>query len=285
MSRREFLTESAAARGLYTSFLARLGLGTYKVGKHEGYILVQNRETGQLEEEYIPSYVRMGIQLLYRTRVTRSIVETNSIANMFRNTTIGHGLRYDDPRSAREISKFIRTYSINVDEIEKPVSEYKTMNEFFTRALKPGMRNLNSPEDETVIVSVADCRLTCFPSVQTATEIWIKGAGFSITRLLGGDTAMGTEFADCSVIVHRLAPQDYHRWHVPVTGKIVGFVQVKQPGNLYTVNPMAVRSPVDVFGDNVREICYIDTGPDLYGLVAVVSIGEFLCRLTGSIFD
>lgn len=301
LNRREFLTESAAARGLYTSFLARLGLGTYRVGRHEGYILVQRRETGQLEEEYIPSYVRLGIQLLYRSRVSRRIVEMNSVANFFRNTTLGHGARYDDPRSAAAIPKFIRTYSINVEEVEKPISEYKTLNDFFTRGLKPGTRSLDSPEDPDVIVSCADCRLTCFQTSQAAQQIWIKGSGFSITRLLGGDVEMGKEFEGCSVIVHRwvlgfgliwrvsvdseaekpvrshrLAPQDYHRWHNPVDGRVVGIVQVKQPGLYYTVNPMAVRSPVDVYGENVREICYVDTGPDRYGLVAVVAVGAML---------
>ncbi|KAI9019664.1 phosphatidylserine decarboxylase-domain-containing protein [Hyaloraphidium curvatum] len=276
LKRREFLTESAAARGLYTSLLARLGLGTYRVGKHEGFILVQNRETGQLEEEYIPSYVRLGIQLLYRSRVSRSIVETNTIAGLFRNTTAGHGARYDDPRSASGIAKFIRTYRINVDEVEKPVAEYRTLNEFFTRRLRAGARKLDAPGDPGVLVSMADCRLTCFASVNEATQVWIKGSGFTITRLLGGDAAMGKEFADSTVVIFRLAPCDYHRFHSPVDGKVVGFVPVKSPGLYYTVNPMAVRSPVDVFGDNVREICYVDTGPDRFGLVAIVAIGAML---------
>lgn len=270
LNRKEFLTESAAARGLYTSLLARLGLGTYKVGSHEGYILVQDRETGQLVEEYIPSYVRLGIQLLYRTRVTRNIVETNSIANLFRGMTVGQGAKCDDPRSAGSIAKFIRTYSINVDEIEKPVSEYRTLNDFFVRRLKPGVRVLEG--DEGVLVSAADCRLTCFPNVGEATRVWIKGAGFTITRLLGGDAAMGSEFADCTVIVHRLAPQDYHRFHSPVSGRVVGFRAIK--GAYYTVNPMAVRSPVDVFGENAREVCYIDT--ERWGLVAVVAVGAMM---------
>ncbi|KAI9031443.1 phosphatidylserine decarboxylase-domain-containing protein [Hyaloraphidium curvatum] len=273
-----YLTEDAAARGLYTSWstylLTRFGFGTYKVGSVEGHILVQNRETGRLEEEYIPSYVRLGIQLLYRNRVSRSAVEMATVENALKSATMAHGPLYDDPASKAEIPDFIKTYSIDVDEIAKPLSEYANMNDFFSRGLKPGMRKLDSPGDPKVLVSAADCRLTCFPTVTEATKIWVKGTDFTVFQLLGGDAKISKEFQDCTMVIHRLAPQDYHRWHCPVDGRVDKIVPVRIPGHYYTVNPMAVRSTVNVFGENVREVCYVNS--PTFGRVAVVAVGAMM---------
>ncbi len=67
------------------------------------------------------------------------------------------------------------------------------------------------------------------------------------------------------MVVCRLAPQDYHRWHSPVSG-LLG-LRTRVDGCLYTVNPIAVNKTVDVFGLNSREVCEIDS--PLFGKVRV----------------
>jgi phosphatidylserine decarboxylase len=93
-----------------------------------------------------------------------------------------------------------------------------------------------------------------FPTVNEATRIWIKGDNFSVESLLGDDELAG-RFWDGSLAIFRLAPQDYHRFHFPVDGTIV---DLREPigTNYFTVNPMAIRSPVDV-------VCYSFGAADL----------------------
>ena len=77
--------------------------------------------------------------------------------------------------------------------------------------------------------------------MEKATEIWIKGKDFTMERLLG--TAYPDEaakFEGGALGIFRLAPQDYHRFHVPVDG-VVGEPKLIE-GQYYTVNPMAIRS-------------------------------------------
>lgn len=78
-------------------------------------------------------------------------------------------------------------------------------------------------------------------------------------------------------MIARLAPQDYHRFHSPVTGELQKFSFIK--GNYYTVNPIAVKeNSVEVFCENKRLVTTIDTSD--FGQVAFVAIGA---TMVGSI--
>jgi phosphatidylserine decarboxylase precursor len=269
----DFLTMEAAGRKWFSRWIGRFGFGTYTVGANDAYILVQNRETGRLEEELIPLFVRLGIRLLYQGSGVRSLVDKQRVQHIFQNMSIKQGAKYDrtGPKVQTVIREFINQYSIDLSDVEKPIREFQTFNEFFSRKLRPGARICAFPDDAKRVVSAADCRLTVHNTLQSAQQIWIKGKSFSTFSLLV-DPEMGKLFTDCSIAIHRLAPQDYHRYHSPVEGKVVKIT--KMPGSYYTVNPMAIRSSVAVYSDNVREIMYIDT--PVFGLVAFVAVGAML---------
>jgi phosphatidylserine decarboxylase len=124
--------------------------------------------------------------------------------------TIKQGRRFDNPNSVREIPTFIKFHKISLNEVQEPLSSFKTFNEFFYRKLKPGSRPPDSPEDPTVAVSPADSRMIAFESISEATRIWIKGVEFSLKKLLGGSPS-ASDYEGGSLAVFRLAPQDYHR--------------------------------------------------------------------------
>jgi phosphatidylserine decarboxylase len=180
------------------------------------------------------------------------------------------GRRFDSPNSVREIPAFIKFHKIQLHEVWKPVSSFKTFNEFFYRKLRPGSRPPDSPEDPTVAVSPADSRMIAFESVNDATRIWIKGVEFSLKKLLGDENA--TDFEGGSLAVFRLAPQDYHRFHSPVDGTVTKIKHIS--GQYYTVNPMAIRTTIDVFGENARTVVWMDSKE--FGKVAVVCVGAML---------
>ncbi|XP_071935784.1 phosphatidylserine decarboxylase proenzyme 2-like isoform X2 [Coffea arabica] len=103
-----------------------------------------------------------------------------------------------------------------------------------------------------------------------------KGRKFSIRGLLGNE-ACSSAFIEGTLVIFRLAPQDYHRFHSPVSGTIEMFVNI--PGCLYTVNPIAVNSKYcNVFTENKRVVCIISTAD--FGKVAFVAIGA---TMVGSI--
>ena len=95
------------------------------------------------------------------------------------------------------------------------LSSYVTFNDFFARRLKAGARPLAGSNDPSVLVSPADCRLLVFPSVEDTTRLWLKGQDFTIASLLGPKFKQYLQhFKAPAVAIARLAPQDYHRWHV-----------------------------------------------------------------------
>jgi len=169
-----------------------------------------------------------------------------------------------------------------MDEVLLPLEEYKTFNEFFFRKLKPGARRCEAADDASVANSPSDCRMMVFRTIEEAKSLWVKGEKFSVGNVLGewdkkGDKA--AMFTGGSMVIARLAPQDYHRWHLPVTGKPL--VRHMIPGDFNTVNPIAIRRNIDVYTTNQRCICPIETKE--FDLVILVAVGA---AMVGSIkFD
>ena len=110
-----------------------------------------------------------------------------------------------------------------------------------------------------------------------ATRIWVKGREYSVDRLLGDAYPMDAKrYKNGALGIFRLAPQDYHRFHVPVDG-VMGTPKTIE-GEYYTVNPMAIRSALDVYGDNVRVIVPIDSVA--HGRVMYICIGAMMVGST-----
>ena len=87
------------------------------------------------------------------------------------------GQEMSDPKSKDDIPHFIEAYNLDMSIVKKPLHEFKSMNDFFIRELKPGARPIaglrrgrDGGEDRSVVVSAADCRLMCFPSWDDATR-------------------------------------------------------------------------------------------------------------------
>ncbi|KAJ3018929.1 hypothetical protein HKX48_002532 [Thoreauomyces humboldtii] len=269
-----FLTEAYATRKWYSKIVSYVTYGGYSLGKNNANIIVQDRATGQLIEERMPSYVRLGIRLLYQFRSGRSAVERRLIKNLLRNLSQKQGKKFDAPLSRKAIKHFVAFHNLPLDEILDPLDSFQTFNQFFYRKLKPGARTLASP-DPKVAVSCADCRLSCFPSVDRAKALWIKGREFTIPKLLE-DEEMAKAFDGGALAIFRLAPQDYHRFHFPIDCTVGPTKWIE--GSYFTVNPMAIRTTVDVYTENVRSVTYLDS-PE-FGRVAYVAIGAMMVGST-----
>lgn len=290
-----FVTASQAQRKWYSKVITKISYGGYKLGANSANILVQDRITGQINEEKMSVYVRLGIRLLYKglksnsmeRKQSESLYSSQPVAARFPNSltvrkllksmSIKQGKKYDDPGSKTQITPFIEFHKLDMSEVLLPVEAFKSFNEFFYRALKPGARPCSAPDNPRIIVSPADCRSVVFNSVNQATNIWVKGREFSIKRLLGETHAQDVKrYENGGLAVFRLAPQDYHRFHIPVDG-VMGKPELIA-GEYYTVNPMAIRSALDVYGENVRIVVPIDSVE--HGRVMVVCVGAMMVGST-----
>ncbi|KAI8071282.1 phosphatidylserine decarboxylase-domain-containing protein [Gongronella butleri] len=264
-----FITEQYAQRKWFVKLVSKVGYGRYVPGKNNANIIVQDRASGQLIEERMSVYIRLGMRLVYKGMKTG--VQSKTAKRILGNLTIRQGKRFDSPASVRDIMPFIKFHRLDMTEVLEPVESFKTFNDFFYRKLKPSARPCASRDDQRVIVSAADSRMMAFDTVDQATKIWIKGWDFTLPKLLD-DVAYAMNFQGGSLCVFRLSPQDYHRFHIPVDGVITESHHL--PGQYYTVNPMAIRTTLDVFGDNARTIVRMDT-PE-FGKVAIVCIGAMM---------
>jgi phosphatidylserine decarboxylase len=267
---KSYATAGFASKRWYSKVLIKFAYGKYALGRNNANILVQDRLTGFIMEEKMSLYIRLGIRLLYKGKGA----DSKRIKNVLRSLSIKQGAKFDLPSSVKDIESFIKFHKLDLSECEKQnISEFKTFNEFFYRKLKPDAR-LPESNDDRIIVSAADSRCTTFQNITSAKKIWIKSRSFTVRKLLGD--AYTKDFEDCSIAIFRLAPQDYHRFHSPVRG-IVGESTYIQ-GEYYTVNPMAIRSDLDVYGDNVRVIIPIET--EEFGCVFVVAVGAMMVGST-----
>jgi phosphatidylserine decarboxylase len=205
------------------------------------------------------------------------LTKSNLVRKLLRSLSFKQGRKYDDPASAQSIPGFINFHQLDMSEVLRPTEDFKTFNEFFYRKLKPNARPCSAPDNPHIIVSPADCRSVVFNRMEDAQRIWVKGREFSIERLLGeAYPADAKRYKNGALGIMRLAPQDYHRFHIPVDG-VMGEPKLID-GEYYTVNPMAIRSTLDVYGENIRVVVPIDSVA--HGRVIVVCVGAMMVGST-----
>lgn len=271
-----FVTQSQAQRKWYSKVITKISYGGYKLGANSANILVQDRMTGQINEERMSVYVRIGIRLLYKALGSREM-EKKRIKKMLKSLSVKQGRKFDDPASVAQIEGFIAFHRLDMSEVLLSTAQFRNFNEFFYRALKPTARPCSAPDQPEIIVSPADSRSVVFNTIDDATKIWVKGRDYSLEKLFGDAYPLEAKrYKGGSMGIFRLAPQDYHRFHIPVDGTLGTPKTID--GEYYTVNPMAIRSALDVYGDNVRVLVPIDSVA--HGRVMFICIGAMMVGST-----
>ncbi|XP_004485545.1 phosphatidylserine decarboxylase proenzyme 2-like isoform X2 [Cicer arietinum] len=276
-----FLTDKQASYGWFFKLSEWAHFSSYDVGIRSGssasHIVVYDRKSQRLVEELIDKKIVLSMRAIYQSKIGLGLMDIG-VKELLQSISEKQGTRMDSLESAADIPKFVESFKdqINLAEVKHPLEHFKTFNEFFIRELKPGSRPIASAEHDNIAVCAADCRLMAFKSVDDSSRFWIKGRKFSIQGLLGKEMC-SSAFVDGTMVIFRLAPQDYHRFHLPVSGTIEQFVNI--PGCLFTVNPIAVNSKYcNVFTENKRVVSIISTVD--FGKVAFVAIGA---TMVGSI--
>lgn len=173
------------------------------------------------------------------------------------------------PKSHKQIKGFVEFYQINMSQFDPSnPEEYGTFEDFFVRKHAAGARPMYKPDDPTKAVNVADSRVTVYTTVEMTKRLWIKGNHFTMANLIR-DPDRAKPWSNGAVAVFRLSPQDYHRYHSPVDGKIAWYRKI--PGDYFQVDPVALHSSVDILTENAR--CCLCIESEEFGKVLFVAIG------------
>lgn len=166
------------------------------------------------------------------------------------------------------IDTFIKRYDIDMSQaLEPDPHAYACFNDFFTRALKDGVR----PVTEQGIASPADGAVSQLGEIDDERIFQAKGHHYTLTQLLGGDPARAEPFRNGDFITIYLSPRDYHRVHMPYRGVLREMVYV--PGDLFSVNTLTARNVPRLFARNERVVAFFDTD---IGPMAVVLVGAMI---------
>lgn len=167
------------------------------------------------------------------------------------------------------ISAFKAQYGIDMSIAEqKNALKYKSFNEFFTRALQEGVREIDA--DETSIVSPADGAISQLGHIESGEVFQAKGQSFSVEKLIA-DPQLAEPFKHGEFATVYLSPRDYHRVHMPFAGTLTETLYV--PGELFSVNQTTAENIPGLFARNERMVCLFDTE---LGRMAVVLVGAMI---------
>ncbi|MCK9531234.1 MAG: archaetidylserine decarboxylase [Gammaproteobacteria bacterium] len=170
------------------------------------------------------------------------------------------------------IEWFIKQFRIDMGQaVESEARAYADFNSFFTRALKPGMRPLDTAPE--AVCSPVDGTISQIGTIEHGRVFQAKGHDFSVQELLGGDELAEPFLGGCFTTIY-LSPRDYHRIHIPVDGRLRGMLHV--PGRLFSVNPATTRAIPRLFARNERVVALFDTelGPMAMVMVGAVFVGS-----------
>lgn len=208
-----------------------------------------DRKTGEIKQEIVPG--ERWLKWLYYNPfgkiALQGIVKRKFISQWY-------GRKMDTPESKIKIPDFIKSLQIDMSEVLRPVHDFSTFNDFFIRQLKPEVRPINRKTD--VLVSPADGKVMGFSEIHKLDTFFAKGQEFSLAEFLQ-DQSLSSRYTGGTLLIIRLAPADYHRFHFPADGRISKSTRID--GSYYSVSPHAVKKKMKIYWENTREYCVLST--------------------------
>lgn len=220
-----------------------------------------DRETRQRVVE--PIYYEATMNFFYNSKIGKKLSIFLSKNSLFSRI---YGWLQKRSWTKRQIVPFMERYKISEKELQKPVSAYTSFNDFFTRKLRPEARPI-SPGANVCNMPV-DGRYLVYPNISDLDTFVIKSKYFSLSKLLG-NSCLVNQYAQGSMVIARLAPFDYHRFHFPCDC-IPGSARLIN-GYLFSVHPMAIKDNFILFCENKRAITVLHS--EVFGDVLCLEVG------------
>ncbi len=220
-----------------------------------------NRYTGQPETEQV--YGEGFLRWIYGSRsgavALHTLVKRAGFSKFY-------GWAMDSERSSGMIRPFVARYGLDPAQFARGLDDFESFNAFFSRHLQPGARPVN--DDPDAVVFPADGRHLAVADVAEMDAFFVKGQRFDLAQLLGSP-ALAERYARGALVLSRLCPVDYHRFHFPVCG-VPGPARTLG-GPLYSVSPFALRRRLAYLWENKRTLTEVRT--ERFGKVLVLEIG------------
>lgn len=164
------------------------------------------------------------------------------------------------------IPSFAKIYKINIDEMEKDLTSYPNLHEFFIRKLKKGTRN--SSFGQTDVISPVDAIIEDIGIITVDKIIQVKGKVYSISEMLGNKEAVD-KYKEGTFIIFYLSPSHYHRIHSPVSGHVIKQWTLGEKS--YPVNKWGLKFGKETLAKNYRTITEVKTHDNQH--IAIVKVG------------
>ncbi|MCC8022149.1 MAG: phosphatidylserine decarboxylase [Akkermansia sp.] len=223
-------------------------------------ILIYNRYTKAVEQEHAPA--EGALRFLYGCPAGALPLHL-LVKRAFFSRLLGWSK--NRLSSVSGIEPFIRKYGIEMKDFEIPKEGWRSFNEFFYRRTVPGARPVCGGGAPAF---PADGRHSGWQDVSEMKGVFLKGQRFDLPALLG-DEALARRYAHGSLVLSRLSPVDYHRFHFVSAG--IPSAPRRIPGPLASVSPLALRRRLAWLWTNKRELTLLET-PD-FGTVLTVAVG------------
>jgi len=259
------ITRTKKRWGIILLLLAIItGLAIYPLPPQDP-IQYYERESGQIKTEKVAG--EKWLVWLYYNPVGEAslwaLVKRKLVSSVYGNMM-------DSPSSVKKIQPFIEDFDIDMSIAKK--QEFNSFNDFFTRKLKADARPVDT--NSNCVVSPADGKILAYADISNSDFI-IKGYRFDVSSFLDNPD-LAQKYHDGALIIIRLAPMDYHRFHFPVSGNLSPNRRIN--GNYYSVNPLALSKNAEIFCLNKREYTIISN--PLFGDVVMAEVGA---TMVGSI--
>ena len=223
-------------------------------------IIFYNRYTGCLEQEKVLG--ERSLRWVYGNPLGQLSLHL-LIKRAFFSRLLG--AMKNTRRSARCLPEFVREYGIDTEEMAQPLESFTSFNDFFYRTLRPGARPLCG---EGQIALPADGRHSGWQDASRISRVFVKGQSFDLPALLGSPE-LAERYAHGAVVLSRLCPVDYHRFHFPAAG--VPEAAHRIPGPLASVSPYCLRRQLSWLWTNKRELTLLRTAE--VGDVLILAVG------------
>jgi phosphatidylserine decarboxylase len=259
------MTKTKRSWGLVLLLLAVIAIVAFYPLPPQAPIQYFDRQSGLLKTEKVAG--EKWLVWLYHNPVGESTLwalAKRKVVSSF------YGDRMDRSSSTKKIKPFVEEFDIDMSTAQK--QEFSSFNDFFTRKLKKNARPVDT--SSAVTVSPADGKILAYAHLGKSDFI-VKGYRFDIYSFLN-NARLARNYLDGTLVIIRLAPFDYHRFHFPISGKVSPTTRID--GDYYSVNPLALRKMTEIFCLNKRESTVISN--PLFGDVVMTEVGA---TMVGSI--
>jgi phosphatidylserine decarboxylase len=230
-------------------------------------IIVFNRSTQSLETELV--YGDSAIKFVYDNwfgQMLAPFIASKSVSQLY-------GCYQDWSISKSKVPPFVEKFDIDLSiykagsvSAEKKENSYKSFNEFFIREFEGNKRAFVG--DENKMPAFCEARYFGHNQINSDVKVPVKGKLLNSNDLLGGSKWSQT-FEGGPLLIARLCPVDYHRYHYPLSGETLDSFQIK--GQYHSVNPLALASKPEIFIINERRASILET--EKFGKLAYIEVG------------